>query len=272
MKAVQNGYKVETLAELTGATNPPPPPTVDVPPYDPAKVKSPAYFQYLNDLLQYAPALPSEAALRASFAKIAVVPGKPFDFTAFAAGVQAAIEAGMAEGLKAIEAKAATATDASGFLGSREFLNDRSGLKRAVGAMLGIYGNSKEEAFYSVYQSDAAGQPLDGANDYTLHFAAGKLPPVNAFWSITMYDGKTKLLIANPLDRYLINSPMLPDLKRDPDGGLTIYLQHASPGKEKESNWLPAPAGPMYLAMRLYWPKQSVPDGKWIVPKIQKAK
>ena len=97
------------------------------------------------------------------------------------------------------------------------------------------------------------------------------LPPANAFWSVTMYDGKTQLLVANPLDRYLINSPMLPDLKQNADGSLTLYLQHDSPGADKESNWLPAPAGPIYVVMRLYWPKEEALNGSWRPPGVVKA-
>lgn len=112
---------------------------------------------------------------------------------------------------------------------------------------------------------------------YTLTFAAGELPPVNAFWSVTLYDGKTQLLIENPINRYLINSPMLPDLKKNPDGSLTIYIQKDSPDKDKEPNWLPAPDGPIYLVMRLYWPKKELPsvlppgDGTWKPPAVKRV-
>jgi hypothetical protein len=124
----------------------------------------------------------------------------------------------------------------------------------------------------------ANGDVLDcSKHRYTLTFPAGQYPPVNAFWSVTMYDGKTQLLIENPLNRYLINSPMLPELKKNADGSLTIYIQHASPGKEQESNWLPAPDGPVYLVMRLYWPKTEPPSvlppgsGTWKPPALVKA-
>ena len=105
-------------------------------------------------------------------------------------------------------------------------------------------------------------------------FAPGQLPPVNAFWSITMYDGRTQLLIDNPINRYLVNSPMLPELKKNPDGSLTLFIQRDSPGKDKESNWLPAPDGPMFVVMRLYWPKDEAPSvyplgkGAWKPPAI----
>src|SRR5262245_23145731 len=108
---------------------------------------------------------------------------------------------------------------------------------------------------------DSDGQKVDTSmNRYTLTFPAGQLPPANAFWSITMYDGRTQLLIDNPINRYLINSPMLPELKKNADGSLTVYVQKDSPGKDRESNWLPAPDGPMFIVMRLYWPKTEPPS------------
>ncbi|WP_371916709.1 DUF1214 domain-containing protein [Pseudomonas sp. C9] len=121
-------------------------------------------------------------------------------------------------------------------------------------------------------------EPLDGSkHNYTITFAAGQLPPVNAFWSVTMYDGKSQLLIENPINRYLINSPMLPGMKKNADGSLTLYLQKNSPGADKESNWLPAPNDRIYLVMRLYWPKTQAPSilppgkGAWSPPQIVKA-
>ena len=138
-------------------------------------------------------------------------------------------------------------------------------LYRMAAAVLGIYGNSKEEAMYPMYGVDSDGQKLSGANNYTLHFANGELPPVNAFWSLTMYKMPESLLVANPINRYLINSPMLPQLKKDADGGVTLYIQNESPGKDKEANWLPAPKGPFVMYLRLYWPKEEALDGKWNV-------
>jgi hypothetical protein len=139
------------------------------------------------------------------------------------------------------------------------------------GAVLGIYGNSKDEAIYPVYFVDSAKQKLDGANRYALRFAPGQLPPVNAFWSFTMYELPSSLLHANSLNRYLINSPMLPSLKRDADGGITIYVQNESPGADKESNWLPAPKGPFFSVMRLYWPKAAALNGQWKAPPLQQV-
>jgi hypothetical protein len=162
-------------------------------------------------------------------------------------------------------------------LGDRAFYHG-NWLLRAAGAQAGIYGNSAIEAVYPITRNDADGQPLDGSkHDHTLTFAAGQFPPVNAFWSVTMYDGKTQLLIKNPIDRYLINSPMLPKLKKNQDGSLTLYIQKDSPGADKESNWLPAPNDLIYLVMRLYWPKTEPPsilppgEGTWKPPGIVKV-
>jgi hypothetical protein len=162
--------------------------------------------------------------------------------------------------------------------GDRNFFNG-NWLLRAAAAKAGIYGVDAEEAVYPMTRSDGAGQPLDGGKyKYTLTFAKDQLPPVNAFWSITMYDGKTQLLIENPIDRYLINSPMLPYMKKNKDGSLTVYIQNQSPGKAKESNWLPAPDGPIYMVMRVYWPKTEPPsilpagEGTWKPPAVVQAK
>jgi hypothetical protein len=144
-------------------------------------------------------------------------------------------------------------------------------LNRMSGAVLGIYGNSRQEAIYPAYFVDSRKQALDGSNRYTLRFAPGQLPPVNAFWSITMYELPASLLYANTLNRYLINSSMLPNLKRDADGGITLHVQNESPGKDKEANWLPAPKGPFFVAMRLYWPKPEALDGKWKAPPLVRA-
>ena len=127
---------------------------------------------------------------------------------------------------------------------------------RAGAAKGGLYGNDAIEAMYPYTRMDATGETLDGSkHNYTITFPAGQLPPVNAFWSVTMYDGKSQLLIKNPINRYLINSPMLPDMKKNDDGSLTLYIQKDTPGADKETNWLPAPNDTIYLVMRLYWPK-----------------
>ncbi len=165
----------------------------------------------------------------------------------------------------------------SSLFGDSAFYNG-DWLKPAAAARGGIYGNDAAEAMYPMTRTDSDSNLLDGSeHNYTLTFGAGRLPPVDAFWSVTMYDSKTQLLIENPIGRYLINSPMLASMKKNGDGSVTIYIQNKSPGADKEANWLPAPNGPIFLAMRLYWPKTTPPSilpagmGTWQPPGIKKV-
>ncbi len=184
---------------------------------------------------------------------------------------------------KVSAAVASTGKDQNGWLvgglsgGDRAFFNG-DWLKRAAVAKAGIYANDPPRRCIPTPAKTVHGEELDGSkHNYTLTFAKGQFPPVNAFWSVTMYDGKSQLLIENPINRYLINSPMLPGMKKNPDGSLTIYIQNKSPGKAKESNWLPAPDGPIYLLLRLYWPKTEPPsilppgEGTWQPPGVVNA-
>jgi len=272
VKKIQEGYTVELLSKFLGEEAPPVSPKLDFPAYSAEKVKTLAFFGYLNFLLQFAPTVPGDIEARQKFAEIGIVPGDKFNTDSISPEMKSTIESGMAEGLKTITDKAVTIKSAADLFGTREFMKNNY-LNRAVGAKLGIYGNSKSEAFYYIILTDAEGNKLNAAeNNYTLTFDKDKLPPVKAFWSVTMYDGKTQLLIENPINRYLINSPMLPDLKRSEDGSLTIYIQKDSPGKDKESNWLPAPDGPLYIALRCYWPKEAILDGEWKLPPVELAK
>ncbi|WP_202922895.1 DUF1254 domain-containing protein [Pseudoxanthomonas daejeonensis] len=273
VKQVQAGYRVQPLSQFAAAAAPEPLRPVDFPvPLSPeAQKTSPEFFALLNFLLQYAPTHPSETALMERFAKAGIGAGKTFDVAALSPEQRQAVEAGMADALAAFAQYKAGMIDtgkkssADGF-GTREFL-DNDYLARMASALLGIYGNSKEEANYPAYFVDSEGKPLDGANNrYTVHFEPGKLPPVNSFWSLTMYELPASLLTENPINRYLINSPMEKSLVRDPDGGITLYIQHESPGEGKEANWLPAPASPFFMVMREYWPKPEALDGSWKAP------
>jgi len=123
---------------------------------------------------------------------------------------------------------------------------------------------------YPVYGVDSDGKKLDGANRYTLHFAPGQLPPVHAFWSLTMYELPKSLLVANPINRYLINSPMLPELKKDATAGDADYPERIS--RQAQGNQLaPRAKGPFIMYMRLYWPKEEATEGKWTAPPLKKA-
>jgi hypothetical protein len=142
---------------------------------------------------------------------------------------------------------------------------------RSVAAHMGLYGNSGAEATYPTYLVDSDGAPINSSeNNYTLSFKKDGLPPVKAFWSLTMYDGKTQLLIHNPLDRYLLNSTMMDQFVKEEDGSIVFYIQKENPGKDKEANWLPAPDGPLYMVLRLYGPEPDALEGKWTPPVLQK--
>jgi len=248
VKKVQAGYKAQTLSAylkqpgtVTAAA------AVDFPKIDTELAKT-NFFDYLDFVLQFAPGLGMKEG-----------------------------EKKIAEYLANVAGKEINGWRVSSLFGDSAFYNG-DWLKRAAGAKGGIYGNDAVEAMYPARRTDSDGQTLDGSkNNYTLTFPAGQLPPVNAFWSVTMYDGKSQFLIENPINRYLINSPMLPNMKKNADGSLTLYIQNKSPGADKEPNWLPAPNDVIYLVMRLYWPKTEPPsilppgEGTWKPPGVKRA-
>ena len=282
VKKVQAGYKAQPLSAYLKQPAPAGAGPITFPKIDKKSAKT-NFFEYLDFALQFAPAQPNEIEIREKLASIGIG-HKTFDFKDLPLKDKLELAAGMKLGqLKLEEAVKKAGADINGWRvasagGDSAFFNG-DWLQRAIIAKAGIYANNAEEAMYPFTRNDSDGQPLDGSkNKYTITFPADQLPPVNAFWSITMYDGKTQLLIKNPIDRYLINSPMLPKMKQNADGSLTIYVQHASPGADKESNWLPAPAGPIYMVLRLYWPKEPpassiLPPGKgtWQPPGIKRV-
>ena len=276
----QTGYAVQTLSAYLGQTPPPALPMPAFPNIGQDFVK-PEFFDYLAFAMQFAPAAPEEKTIRAQLASIGVIAGKHFDFAALPKDCQEAVMRGLKKGEAMVDASIngpgirVNGWKMSSPFGNREYFNG-NWLKRAGGAKAGIYGNDAEEAVYPMTRALADGTPVDSSkHKYRITIPAGQYPPAKAFWSVTMYDGKTQLLIKNPIDRYLINSPMLPDMKKNADGSLTILIQRDSPGKKDESNWLPAPDGPIFLVMRLYWPETQgmsvLPLGKgtWQPPRVE---
>ena len=275
VKKVQAGYKAQTLSAFLGAPAPKAAATIEfIKPLTPEEERaSLQFFNILNFVLQFCPTDPTEKQLMARFAKIGIGAGKTIDASKLSPELKTALEQGVKdawvafEGLRKLVGEGKV--NSGDVFGTRQYLKNNY-LYRMGAAVLGIYGNSKQEALYPAYFVDEAKQKLDGANRYTLRFAPGQLPPVNAFWSLTMYSEPASLLVANPIDRYLINSPMLPQLKHDADGGLTLIVQNESPGKDKEANWLPAPKGPFIMYLRLYWPKAQAVEGKWTAPALKR--
>ena len=279
VKAIQAKYNVQTLSTYLGKDPVDSSTTVEwMKPLTPDAQKSSLdFFNVMNFVMNFCPTVPSEVALMERFAKIGIGAGNTIDFANLSPEVKVAFEAGIkdawavtyADLMKKVTAGEVTSAD---IFGTRSYINGNY-LYRMAGDVLGLYGNSKEEAFYPLDRTDSEGNPLDATtNKYTLRFEANELPPVNAFWSLTMYNLPQSLMVENPIDRYLINSPMLPDLKKDADGGLTLYIQNESPGKDLESNWLPAPKGPFWTVLRLYWPQPAAYDGSWKKPGITLVK
>ena len=207
------------------------------------------------------------------FAKISVGPGLPFNADNLSPEMQEAFAAGIADAWD--EFDAVNAEVAAGNLSTNDFFGSRADLDnnylyRFAGARLGLYGNTKEEAMYPMYQVDADGGALDASTGH-YELTITEALPAKAFASVTMYNSK-QFLVENDINRYLINTPMLGELQRNEDGNsVTLYIQKDNPGPELESNWLPAPDGPFYMILRLYVPEQEALDGEWQQPPLVKV-
>lgn len=268
---LQDQYQVRTLAQYLGT---PPhkeqaaealPAFTRLSPIDVRKQsESLQFFAILNAMLAEMPVLSDEVELRRRFAEIGIISGAAFEPAD--ESTRAAVVKGMQKGLMAMFARARTVRSSAELFGSRETLKDDY-LSRAVGALLGIYGNAAEEYLGVGYQTDADGQPFDGDCKYQIKFFPGDLPPVGAFWSITAYTSE-KFLYVNPINRYVINSPMVPSLLKDSDGGFTLYLQHEPPAGERLANWLPVSQDAFNLAFRTYLPGPAIVDGAWVAPPV----
>lgn len=226
-------------------------------------------------MLRRVPTLPDETQLRARFATIGIGSDGPFNASTLTPEMCNAAERGIADAWADFDTFKSDRLDsgqltAADLFGTHQTLGDNY-LYRMAGAVLGIYGNSAEEALYPAHSNDSTGAPLTGVNNYTYRFPPGQLPPVHAFWSLTMYELPASLLVDNPINRYLINSTMLDTLVKDPDGAITVYIENESPGPEREANWLPAPRGEFRMFLRLYWPKDEALQGQWKPPQPVKA-
>jgi len=277
VKAIQGQYKATPLSEYLGTEAPPAPSAADFPIWNPEQVKSAGFIGYLNFLLGQLKPHPSEAELFERFAKIGIGPGLAFDPSTVDPKTLVAIEAGIASAAAKIEQAKKTLGERkdgwmliSGAFGTREMMQGKY-LTRAAAAAFGLWGNNLEEAFYPECSLDADEEALDASkHNYVLHFEADQIPPVKAFWSLSMYKLPEQLFIHNPINRYVISS-ITQGLQYAEDGSLTVYLQHESPGPELESNWLPAPDGPFSLQARLYWPKPEALDPLYAPPPVRKA-
>ncbi len=213
----------------------------------------------------------TDEPILARMKRIGIEAGKSFDLEKAPPAVRAGLQSAPADAQQLMQWKVPTLarvanhwsmnTDTMGVYGNYY-------LKRAIVAQVGLGANLPEDAIYPLNLGDENGQPLDGANKYILHFEKRETPPVDAFWSITLYDPQG-FQVANSLNRFAVSSWM--PFKYNPDGSLDLYFQNESPGKDKEANWLPAPKGPFNLTMRLYAPRSEALTGKWNPPVVTKA-
>lgn len=274
---IQAGYKVTPLsqwgkpaqpvaAKIDPAIDMKTPPKAQVDTMTAAK-----YFAYGAELLKLHPPHITDQPIIARMKQIGIEPGKSFDITKLDPAIRTALESAPEEAQHLMTWKIPTLarvvngwsmnTDTMGVYGNYY-------LKRAIVAQMGLGANLPEDAIYPLNLGDESGKPLDGGSKYTIRFEKGATPPVNGFWSITLYDGDG-FQVANSLNRFAVSSYM--PFKTNPDGSLTLYFQNESPGKELEANWLPAPKGPFNLCMRLYGPKSDALTGKWNPPAITRT-
>jgi hypothetical protein len=271
---IQAGYKI---TPLSGWGKPPqsaasvPDPGIDMktPPKVQVDTMSAAqYFAYAADLLKLHPPHITDDPIVARMRRIGLEPGKSFDLASADAAVQRGLASAPADGQKLMAWKVPTlARIANGWSMNTDTMGVYGNyyLKRAIVAQVGLGANLPEDAIYPLNLADDTGKPLDGTNAYMLHFDKSALPPVDAFWSITLYD-TDGFQVANVLNRFAVSSWM--PFKYDADGSLDLYFQSESPGADKEANWLPAPKGPFTLTMRLYAPMSAALTGKWNPPPV----
>jgi hypothetical protein len=273
---VQDGYQVTPLSQWGQPVKPAAAvidPSVDMktPPLQQVNTMTAAkYFGYGAELMKLHPPHITDWSTIARLGRLGIVVGESFDLDSADPAVQAGLNRAVVDGLKLMVQKLPTLaqvvngwqmnTDTMGVYGNYY-------LKRAIVAMVGLGANQPKDAIYPLNVVDADGQPMDGTHNYMLHFEKEQLPPVEAFWSITMYDAEG-FQVANSLERFAIGDR--DDLIYNADGSLDIYMQHASPGAGKTSNWLPSPAqGALGVTMRLYAPKAEALDGRWVPPAVK---
>lgn len=268
LQEIQAQYQLRPLSEFSGHAAPPAAAPVVWPTWDEAASTGLGFFAMLDFLLGFFPVLPDQQDLRSRLAEFGVDGSGGFDPGRLSDETRRALEDGTTDGRAQLSAAMQKRTASVGLFGTRaELGNDY--LARSIGADLGIYGLPEYEAWYGTWRVDDQGNPPDASeHDYIIRFPAGQLPPGRFFWSATMYRLPERLLVANPIKRYSIGD-RTPDLSYDDDGGLTVTIQRTRPSDDGAArNWLPAPAGPFSVVIRMYGPDQSVLDGSWQMPAL----
>jgi hypothetical protein len=274
---IQDGFTIAAAASR-GST-PQPVATDAIPPVDPKApplqqvngMAAEAYFRYAAELMKVHPPHVTDQPIVARMRRIGLRVGESFDPGRLDPAVRRALEAAPAAGLAEMRAKLPTlARVANGWQMNTDTMGVYGAyyLKRAIVAMVGLGANLPEDAIYPLCVADADGRPLDGESKYVLHFPKDALPPVDAFWSLTMYDAEG-FQAANRLNRFAIGDR--DELTYNADGSLDLHIQHEDPGAGKAANWLPAPRGPLGLTMRLYGPRAAALDGRWNPPALKRV-
>lgn len=265
VQALQRQYVFTPLSAWTAQKPPPPAPTLHFPVWHEDVAKGPGFISYVNFLLGLTTPDPMDSDALNRFAAIGIGANRHFDPAAQDAETQQAIRQGIDRAIARLEKRTANTQGNVGLFGPRSYLKDDYEA-RAVGAMIGLYGQNEQEAVYFAYQADADGNPLNGASRYELRFEAP--PPVSQFWSLTMYNLPQRLLVDNPIDRYSFGDRTEGLVTAD-DGSITVTISTEDPGSGK--NWLPSPQGqPFFMVMRLYGPQQGIIDGSWPRPTPRK--
>ena len=270
--AIQDSYTIKPLTETSAAKEQPA--ASKLSPLEQVEQMAPAdFFARFNQLMVNNPPAPADKGFLAELAVFGIAPGKAFDLNSLPVQVGKALVQGANVTLTQLQNTYNTAFGKT--VNGWSIMPDNIGnygtdyMFRAFVARFGLGANLREDAVYPSIRHDALNQPLNGGQRYVIRFAAGQLPPVKGFWSITLYNDAQRF-VENPINRHAIGDR--DKLVHDPDGGLTLYVQHSSPSAEKQANWLPAPVGNFNLIMRLYWPEQAILDNTWPIPALQEVK
>jgi len=267
VKKIQKEYKLQPLSAFLGKPAPQAAPVIQWKPWKEGLETTPEFWDYVNFLLPLTTPNPQDKPVLDKMAKI----GLGANAAKPSADIQAAMQQGMQDALAELKKATTTFKDPSLFFRSRKDLN-KDYFNRALGVMVGIFGNVKKVSVYFAVPKDDQGVLFDGSkHSYALTFTADKIPPAKNFWSWTMYKLPQRWLVDNPINRYSIGSAK-PGLKKAADGSITLYFSAKSPGKDKESNGLPAPEGPFWLVLRTYGPGKSILDKTWKVPPVKQLK
>jgi hypothetical protein len=267
---IQSQYQLQPLSAFLGTAAPAAAPAIDWKPWEEGVERTDGFWDFVNFLLPLTTANPEDQPVLDRMARIGLVSGELWNPDSLDPEVREAIAAGMQDALADLDEAANNIVDPSLYFRTREDLGGDY-FNRAVGILVGIFGNWKSVSVYYAILADAEGNPLDGSqHGYQLTLPGDQMPPVEYFWSFTMYNLPQRHLVDNPIDRYSIGSAT-PGLERADDGSLTIYLTHGSPGPDMESNWLPVPDGPWGLTLRTYGPGDSILNGTYQVPDIRRV-